>query len=196
MIVRIFLSLIFLVFGVQRAYQQLSLPVNILDPLKIGNPIVDHALNEYLSSNQKNAKSVADKTWAVLVAGSQGWYNYRHQADVLHLYQVLTGLLNIPKKKIILMVKDDLANSTINPHKGIIINEPNGENLYHDLTKDFTGDEVTAENFLKVLKGDETLIAKGKKVLNAKSNEDVLVYYSDHGSPGYLNLILKFLEPF
>ncbi len=27
--------------------------------------------------------------WAVLVAGSNGWGNYRHQADVCHSYQVL-----------------------------------------------------------------------------------------------------------
>lgn len=27
--------------------------------------------------------------WALLVAGSAGWGNYRHQADVCHAYQVL-----------------------------------------------------------------------------------------------------------
>ena len=27
--------------------------------------------------------------WAVLVAGSHTWSNYRHQADVYHAYQVL-----------------------------------------------------------------------------------------------------------
>lgn len=29
------------------------------------------------------------ETWALLVAGSNGWYNYRHQADTAHAYQVL-----------------------------------------------------------------------------------------------------------
>ena len=28
------------------------------------------------------------QVWAVLVAGSRGWDNYRHQADVCHAYQV------------------------------------------------------------------------------------------------------------
>ena len=28
------------------------------------------------------------QNWAVLIAGSDGWYNYRHQADVCHAYQV------------------------------------------------------------------------------------------------------------
>lgn len=27
--------------------------------------------------------------WALLVAGSNGWFNYRHQADVCHAYQIL-----------------------------------------------------------------------------------------------------------
>lgn len=31
--------------------------------------------------------------WAVLVAGSSGWGNYRHQADVYHAYQVGCCLL-------------------------------------------------------------------------------------------------------
>ena len=29
------------------------------------------------------------QVWAVLVAGSRGWDNYRHQADVCHAYQVI-----------------------------------------------------------------------------------------------------------
>ena len=27
--------------------------------------------------------------WAVIVAGSNGFYNYRHQADACHAYQVI-----------------------------------------------------------------------------------------------------------
>ena len=33
------------------------------------------------------------EVWAVLVAGSRGWDNYRHQADVCHAYQVAQYLL-------------------------------------------------------------------------------------------------------
>lgn len=32
---------------------------------------------------------VACDSWAVLIAGSNTWSNYRHQADVYHTYQVL-----------------------------------------------------------------------------------------------------------
>ena len=97
---------------------------------------------------------------------------------MLHLYQILTKFSNISKDKIVLMISDDLANSTLNPQKGVIINEPNGENLYHDLSKDYIGSEVTVDNFLRVLKGDQQLASKGKKVLKSKSDENVLIYYS------------------
>ncbi len=49
--------------------------------------------------------------WAVLVAGSNGWYNYRHQADVCHAYQILHKN-SIPDSNIIVMMYDDLANNT------------------------------------------------------------------------------------
>ena len=32
---------------------------------------------------------VAADNWAVLVAGSDGFWNYRHQADVSHAYQIM-----------------------------------------------------------------------------------------------------------
>ena len=34
------------------------------------------------------------KLWAVLVAGSQGYFNYRHQADVCHSYQVKSSIVS------------------------------------------------------------------------------------------------------
>ena len=47
--------------------------------------------------------------WAVLVAGSNGFWNYRHQADICHAYQVL--LKNgFPASNIIVMAYDDIAN--------------------------------------------------------------------------------------
>ena len=58
--------------------------------------------------------------WALLVAGSTGYGNYRHQADVCHAYQVLKNH-GFPESNIIVMMKDDVANSYRNPVKGIII---------------------------------------------------------------------------
>lgn len=48
--------------------------------------------------------------WAVLVAGSNGWYNYRHQSDVCHAYQILHKN-GIPDSNIIVMMYDDIAKN-------------------------------------------------------------------------------------
>lgn len=79
----------------------------------------------------------------------------------------------------ILFINDDLANSSLNPRKGVIINEPNGTNLYEglDLSADYTRDEVTVDNFLAVLNGDQKLVNRGKKVLPGRFYENVLIYY-------------------
>jgi legumain len=55
-------------------------------------------------------KSALAANWAVLVAGSSGWYNYRHQADVCHAYQILHKN-GIPDSNIIVMMYDDLAHN-------------------------------------------------------------------------------------
>jgi legumain len=51
------------------------------------------------------------QNWAVLVAGSNGWYNYRHQSDVCHAYQILHKN-GIPDSNIIVMMYDDIAKNT------------------------------------------------------------------------------------
>lgn len=72
--------------------------------------------------------------WALLVAGSRGYDNYRHQADVCHAYQILKqgGLKD---ENIIVFMYDDIAFSPENPRKGILINHPNGSDVYHGVPK-------------------------------------------------------------
>jgi len=48
--------------------------------------------------------------WAVLVAGSSGYDNYRHQADVCHAYQILHKN-GIPDSNIVVMMYDDIAHN-------------------------------------------------------------------------------------
>ncbi|XP_074264917.1 vacuolar-processing enzyme beta-isozyme [Silene latifolia] len=126
--------------------------------------------------------------WAVLVAGSQGFGNYRHQADVCHAYQVLKkgGLKD---ENIVVFMYDDIANNELNPKPGIIINSPKGEDVYAGVPKDYTGEHVTAQNFYAVLLGDKTSVKGGSgKVIASKPNDRIFVYYSDHGGPGVLGM--------
>ncbi|XP_074517754.1 legumain [Sebastes fasciatus] len=124
------------------------------------------------------------KHWAVIVAGSNGWYNYRHQADACHAYQILHGN-GIPDEQIVVMMYDDLAQNEENPTPGIVINRPNGTDVYKGVPKDYTGDDVTPQNFLAVLKGEKTTGGSGK-VLKSGPKDHVFVYFTDHGAPGIL----------
>jgi legumain len=133
--------------------------------------------------------------WAVLVAGSNGWYNYRHQADVCHAYQVVHGH-GIPDDHIIVMMYDDIAGNKENPTPGKIINHPNGTDVYKGVPKDYTCMSVNPDVFLKVLRGEETNVGSGK-TLNSTAKDNVFVFFADHGAKGLLGFgehILKSTE--
>lgn len=122
--------------------------------------------------------------YVVLVAGSQGWGNYRHQSDIAHAYQI-AHRHGIKDEQIIVMHYDDIADDEENPYPGQVFNQPsplrnNGTNVYDKLPKDYVGENVTAEKFLAVLTGNKT-IAQGK-VLDSTSDDTVFIYFSDHGS--------------
>lgn len=69
------------------------------------------------------------KIWVVLVAGSNGYYNYRHQADVCHAYQIVHKH-GIPDENIIVMMYDDIANNKENPKKGEVTFEKEKKNTF------------------------------------------------------------------
>jgi len=141
------------------------------------------------------APNPTGKNWAVLVAGSNSWGNYRHQADICHSYQVLVNH-GFDKENIIVMMYDDIAHNSENPTPGVVINHPNGADVYHGVSKDYTGDQVTPANFLKVLKGQaEEMRGVGSgKVLNSGPNDNVFVFFSDHGGPGIIAFPSELLQ--
>ena len=61
--------------------------------------------------------------WALLIAGSMGWGNYRHQADVFHAYHVLKEG-GLSPSRIIVMAYDDIATNPENPMPGKVFNRP------------------------------------------------------------------------
>ena len=67
--------------------------------------------------------SVSADHYAVLVAGSHTYGNYRHHADVAHAYHVaIKG--GIKKENIIVMMYDDVVNDDQNPFPGQLFNAP------------------------------------------------------------------------
>lgn len=98
--------------------------------------------------------AVSATNWAVLVAGSNSWFNYRHQADVFHAYQMLVSKQFDPSK-IIVLAYDDIANNTRNPFPGKVYNKPSygedGKDVYEGVKIDYRGADVTPDVFLNVL---------------------------------------------
>ncbi|OQR90784.1 vacuolar-processing enzyme [Thraustotheca clavata] len=131
------------------------------------------------------AAVAAAEHWAVIVVGSTGYWNYRHQADACHAYQVVRSH-GIPESNIVLMMYDDVANSSSNPFPGQLFNKPtmhssDAVDVYQNCHVDYRGDDVTPKKFLQVLLGDT---AAGGKVLKSKSTDRVFVNFVDHGATG------------
>lgn len=123
--------------------------------------------------------------WAVLVAGSNTYGNYRHQADVCHAYQVVKSQ-GIPESNIIVMAYDDIANNSRNPFPGKLFNKPTaageeGVDVYAGCNIDYKSSDVNPQNFMDVLTGT----ASGKK-LESTSEDNVFVFFSDHGAAGLI----------
>jgi len=120
--------------------------------------------------------------WAVLIAGSNGWNNYRHQADVCSMYQMLIEN-GIPSNQIITMMYDDIADNAKNPLPGVIRNTVNGSNVYAGVVKDYTSHQVNLDNLESVLTGTGS-----GKVLGSKPGDSVIFFFAGHGGKGFLNL--------
>ncbi|CAF2113809.1 hypothetical protein HID58_082859 [Brassica napus] len=132
--------------------------------------------------------SSAGTKWAVLVAGSRGYWNYRHQADVCHAYQLLRKG-GVKEENIVVFMYDDIAKNKENPRPGIIINSPNGDDVYNGVPKDYTGDDVNVDNLFAVILGNKTALKGGSgKVVDSGPNDHIFIYYSDHGGPGVLGM--------
>jgi len=126
------------------------------------------------------------RNWAVLVAGSNGYSNYRHQSDVSHAYQILVKLGNFAPENIIVMMYNDIAYNSYNPYPGQLYNEPNGTNVYEGVQIAYNGSEVNSENFFRVLK--QIPDGTDRPILQSTFEDNVFIYYSDHGATGLVSM--------
>ncbi|KAM5545767.1 hypothetical protein V8D89_000805 [Ganoderma adspersum] len=129
--------------------------------------------------------------WAVLVCASRYWFNYRHMANALGMYRTVKRL-GIPDSNIILMLADDVACNPRNKFPGCVYANP-GRNLdlYGDnIEVDYRGNEVTVENFLRVLTGRvEPSVPRSKRLLT-DDRSNVFIFMTGHGG----NEFLKFQD--
>lgn len=138
----------------------------------------------------QSKRDIAEHSWVVIVAGSTGWSNYRHQSDMCHAYQ-LVHRAGVPDERIIVFMNDDIANSVQNPFPGQIFNypyDPSGTNVnvYEGVPKDYIKQQATAANLVKVLTGEDMTGIGSGKTLKSTAEDNVFIFYDDHGNTGIL----------
>ena len=125
--------------------------------------------------------------YAVLVQGSGGYANYRHQADVLNVYQTLRRE-GFPDDHIILVIDKALAHDAQNPEPGVIRALPDGPDLLGGTTTgsgmaaaevDYDNRTLTAHDIADILTGHST--SRLPVVVPQDAGQNVLFYWSGHG---------------
>ena len=116
--------------------------------------------------------------YAVLVQGSNGWNNYRHQADVLSVYQMLKKN-GYDDDHIILIIDKALASDAKNPEPGIIRAEDGGNDLLAGCSMDYDNADISPSDISNILLGVKT--DKTPVVLPKDAGQNVLLFWSGHG---------------
>ena len=117
--------------------------------------------------------------YAVLVAASEEWKNYRHQADVLGMYHYLKGK-GYDDDHIILIMADDIAYNEKNPLQGVVRREIDGENLYKDIQIDYKLGDLTLDDLRQILTGDPS--EAYPVTLGSSTDDNILFFWSGHGT--------------
>ncbi|EPB78215.1 peptidase C13 family protein [Ancylostoma ceylanicum] len=127
---------------------------------------------------------------ALLVAGSNGFNNYRHQADLAHAYHLLIEK-GVPADNIVTMMYDDVAYDPRNPNPGELRNIWNGPDYRKGMKVDYRTTSVNKYVFQAVLSGDSTVasaFAGSGRVLKSTSSDNVFIFYTDHGAYNILGM--------
>ena len=133
---------------------------------------VDGGGNEILYPEQED-------NYAVLVAASEGWKNYRHQADVLGFYHYLKEQ-GYDDDHIVLIMADDIAYNERNPQQGVVRRELMGANLYEDVQIDYKLGQLTLDDLKQILTAEPS--EAYPVTLGSSTNDNVLFFWSGHGS--------------
>lgn len=130
------------------------------------------------SGNVINYPELKDN-YAVLVAASEGWKNYRHQADVLGMYHYLKAR-GYDDDHIIMIMADDIAYNERNPLQGVVRREQSGKNLYEGVQIDYRLGNLTLSDLKQILTGEPS--EEFPVTLRSSASDNVLFFWSGHGT--------------
>ena len=126
---------------------------------------------------------VLQDKWALLVASSKDWKNYRHQADILSVYQMIRKR-GYPDDHIILIMEDDLAQNPKNPFKGEVKTDLAESNLYQNIDIDYKMSDLTPTDIMNILSGKKT--SRTPIVIESTDKDNILIFWSGHGTQAEL----------
>ncbi len=124
-----------------------------------------------------------DKHWALLIATSTGWDNYRHQVDVLNIYQQLKSS-GYDDEHIVLVMEDDLAYNSSNPQKGTLYSRMDKVNVYKDVKVDYHISQLKPDDVKDILLGNKS--DRLPCVIESDQDDNIFVFWSGHGVQGFL----------
>ena len=122
--------------------------------------------------------------YAVLVQGSNEFMNYRHQADVLSVYQMLRRN-GFPDDHIILIIDKAIATDPKNPEQGVIRSNTDGYDLLGGTDGlpvaivDYNSANLSAADIADILTGRQS--ERLHTVLPQDAGNNILFYWSGHG---------------
>lgn len=140
-------------------------------------------MQTFSESQQDFTYPALENNWAVVVATSDTWANYRHQADALAMYQLLRRH-GYDDDHIVLVMEDNLAYNKNNKYPGEIRVRKNGENLYHDVTVDYHINDITIDDLKHIMLGEKS--EKLPNVISSTANDNVIVFWCGHGNKNEL----------
>ena len=156
---------------------------NRVDPTLAGWNWVNTVQQEFENESTGIAYPALNDCYAVLVAASTKWSNYRHQADILAIYQQLK-LAGYDDDHIVLIMEDDLANHPNNPYPGQIFVTDGGENVYRNVKIDYKLSDLRPNDLIDILTGCAS--HRLPHVVKAGEQDNVFLFWSGHGVPGAL----------
>ena len=125
-----------------------------------------------------------DDRWALLIAASKGWANYRFQSDVFAMYQILKQH-GYRDDHIVLICEDDVARHASNPYPGVLRISDTGSNVYDAAAIDYRLNTLSPSDIGNILQGRAS--ERLPHVLYPDADDNVLVFWSSHGSPGSMD---------
>ncbi len=116
---------------------------------------------------------------AVIVAASDTWANYRHQADAMAMYQLLRRH-GYADENIIVIAEDNLADDPRNIWPGEVRVRPDGADVHAALKVDYHLSSLSIDDFEDIMTGNQH--SGLPSTLQSDNHDNVVLFWCGHGN--------------